>query len=209
MPIDKNTIFPTAPTVIGTASKLLKHPVKNILWRWNWKSAILSAIMRSSIYLTTYLFYREGLKAALGAMIVEFLMRSFTAGISGSLIQSFRRAKPVWLATLVVVLLLPTISHTIEFSVHYVHEAAVSYLYSTPMIEKSRQASFYFSIAFSILSVIFNMFAARRGAFIVGQDEGAQSLWKDIKQMPIIVAEFSAIPFVWLRRKIKAAANQG
>ncbi|MGI8640583.1 MAG: hypothetical protein ACR2MG_11655, partial [Pyrinomonadaceae bacterium] len=205
---DTNTNFLETPTIVETLSKLIANPVQNILLRWNWKSALLSAIIRSSIYLTTYLVRKEGLKSAFGAMAVEFVMRSFTAGISGSLIQAFRRAKPAWLATFTVMIILPFISHSVEFSTHYIHEFTISQLYSTPMIESTRKSSFYFSVAFSILSVIFNMFAVKRGVLIVGKGEGQQSLWKDIKQMPTIVAEFLAFPFVWLRREVKVNTNR-
>lgn len=173
------------------------HPIEMIVKRWNWKSAFLSAFIRAPIYLSTYLANKDGWKAAIGAGAVEFCLRIFTAGTSGTLIQSFRRAKPVWLSGLICSAMLPVFAHTLEYIVHFVHELIVSMIYNSP-INQTRKTSFFFSVMFSVLSVIFNLFAVRRGVLIVGKGEGQQSLWKDIKQMPFVVGEFLAFPFVWI-----------
>jgi hypothetical protein len=45
------------------------------------------------------------------------------------------------------------------------------------------------SIAFSIISAVFNLFLMQRGVFIVGEKD-SQSLGKDLLQIPRLVAEF-------------------
>ncbi|MFX5035055.1 hypothetical protein ABTC21_19410, partial [Acinetobacter baumannii] len=58
----------------------------------------------------------------LTAVMVEFCFRLLTSGISGALAQSFRKATPIWLATVMVVIMLPTFSHTVEYVSHYAQE---------------------------------------------------------------------------------------
>ena len=48
---------------------------------------------------------------------------------------------------------------------------------------------------FSVVSVLFNLYAMRKGALLVGAGEDTQSLKDDFKQMPRLVAEFTiALP---------------
>ncbi len=76
---------------------LASHPGQ-IITRWNWKAALLGALLRASFYVTVYKLSKENWRAALAAALVEFIFRFLTSGASGALIQSFRRATPTWLA---------------------------------------------------------------------------------------------------------------
>ncbi len=195
--MDMTSVSPVPPTVGEVLKDLFYNPIQKILLRWNWKSALLGAILRSSIYLTTYLVKKEGAKAALGAAIVEFLMRIIVAGITGSMLQAFRKATPTWLAMLTVMIGFPILTHGVEFATHYIHESIVSSVYGTEMITKTLISTFGVSLLFSALSAIFNLFAMKKGALVVGgQDD--KSLWADLKQMPMIVFEFITFPFVWI-----------
>lgn len=178
----------TPDKVIDVFRYLVKHPIEMLVWRWNWKAAVLSGVMRGSIYFFTHI--KHGWRAALGAMSVEFAFRVVVSGASGSLVQAFHRAHPVWLATACVMILLPALSHVIEFTLHTINGDA------------SKGKAILISISFSVLSAIFNLFAMRRGTLLV-KDEREQSLWKDMKKMPKIVAEFMFYPFIWLWRKSK------
>lgn len=177
---------PAPHRVIDVFRYVVRHPVEMLVWRWNWKAAFLSGIMRGSIYLFTHL--KEGWRAALGAMSVEFVFRVIVSGASGSMVQSFHRAHPAWLATLCVMILLPAFSHLIEFTLHTLNGDA------------NKGKAIIISITFSLLSAIFNLFAMRRGTLLV-KDKDEQSLWNDMKQMPWIVGEFLLYPFTWLWRK--------
>ena len=44
------------------------------------------------------------------------------------------------------------------------------------------------SICFSVLTTAFTMFVMRRGVLVVG--EGQQSLWRDLRRMPSLIAAF-------------------
>ena len=186
---------PAPHRVVDVFRYLVRHPIEMLVWRWNWKAALFSGVLRSMIYLFTHL--KEGWRAALGAMSVEFFFRLIVSGASGSLVQSFHNAAPVWLATLCVMIMLPAFSHMIEFTLH------------TWNGDVNKGKAIMISITFSIISAIFNLFAMRRDALLV-KDDRAQSLGQDLIKLPKIVGEFMFFPFIWLwnRSKKKAADAQ-
>jgi hypothetical protein len=162
------------------------------LWRnpsqfvryWNYKGAILSGVMRAPIFLATYLIGKEGLRLALAAATVQFIFRFFFAGVGGALIQSFRRVEPPWKAILSIMLLLPLISHLLEFLIQLL------FGYVTGTQDRTDEAILR-SISFSIISALFTLFAMRRGIMIVGESE-SKSLLNDISKLPVIVFHFCA-----------------
>lgn len=191
--------LPAATKVSDVLKMIFQHPFEMLVKRWNWKSALLSALLRSPIYLITYLIKKDAVSAALAAASVEFGLRIFTAGTSGTLVQTFRRARPVWLSGLICSVVLPVFSHTIEFVTHYLHEYLVSQIYNAPM-NQSRKSGFVVSVIVSVVSVIFNLFVVRRGVLVVGGEEH-QSFWQDMKQMPLVIWQFLSFPFVFIWRK--------
>ena len=180
---------PAPHRVVDVFRYLARHPVEMLVYRWNWKAAVLSGVMRSMIYLFTHI--KEGWRAALGAMSIEFVFRVIVSGASGSLVQAFHRATPIWLATLCVMVMLPGFSHIIEYSLHTLNGDA------------NKGKALIISITFSIISAIFNLFAMRRGTLLV-KDKQQQSFTKDMLQMPKIVFEFVFYPILHFRRKSKA-----
>ena len=165
-----------------------QHPLQ-ILARWNWKSALLGAILRASFYFTVYKASKESWLVTFTAVLLELAFRFLTSGISGSLVQSFRRATPVWLATLIVTISLPIFSHTVEFITHYSQERFFSNVF--PASENNaRQKAFAISVLFSVLSALFNLFVMRHGVLLVGAGEETKSFWSDMKRIPLLIAEF-------------------
>jgi hypothetical protein len=177
------------PISVGDVFRsLAAHPAQ-IITRWNWKAALLGALLRASFYVTVYKASRENWRAAFAAAMVEFTFRFVTSGASGALVQSFRRATPAWLATLIVTISLPVISHSIEIFTHYVQETYFSAI--LPASEnKSRQIAFAVSVLFSVLSAMFNLFIMRHGVLLVGAGTESKSLWSDIKRFPMLIIEF-------------------
>lgn len=176
-------------SIADVFSSLIRHPIQ-VIQRWNWKSALLGAVLRGSFYFAVYKASRESWLVTMTAVLVEFSFRFFTSGISGALVQSFRKAKPAWLATLIVSISLPIFSHTIEFFTHYAQE---TYFYNVfaASENKSRQIAFTVSVLVSILSAIFNIFIMRNGVLLVGAGEETKSLWDDFKRIPFLVYEFT------------------
>ncbi len=177
---------------------LVKHPLQ-IITRWNWKAAFLGAILRASFYFTVYKAARENMRAALTAAGVELAFRFFTSGVSGSLVQSFRHATPAWLATIVVTITLPIFSHSVEYGTHYVQE--VWFKGVLPGSENNgRQWAFAFSVLFSALSAMFNLFAMRHGVLLVGAGNETKSLWSDFRKIPALILEFlTYLPLMIIR----------
>jgi len=167
---------------------LLSHPAQ-IITRWNWKAALLGALLRASFYVTVYKASRENWRAAAAAALVEFSFRFLTSGASGALVQSFRRATPAWLATLIVTLSLPTISHSIEYFTHYAQERYFSEIFPAST-NNSRQIAFAVSVLFSVISAMFNLFIMRHGVLLVGAGPESKSLWSDIKRFPLLIVTF-------------------
>jgi len=154
------------------------------LQHWNYKSALFSSTIRALLFLFANL--RSGCHAASGAMLAEFLYRAVTAGFYGALTQSFRRVQPPWKGTLGALVVVPLVTHSIEFTIHY--------LRGTPNLKTSMIAS----ICFTLVSTSFNLFAMRRGALVSGR--GAWSIADDMRALPGLIADFLGAGPTWLWR---------
>jgi hypothetical protein len=154
------------------------------LRHWNYKGAILSGGLRAGVFLVTYLISRESFRLALGAAFVQFVFRFFFAGLCGALIQSFRRVEPAWKALVSILLVIPVISHVLEFLVQS------SFVYFTASADHTNQAIIR-SICVSIFSVLFALFIMRRDVMIVGE-AGSQSLLMDVTRFPRLIYDFIA-----------------
>jgi hypothetical protein len=177
---------------------LASHPLQ-IITRWNWKAALIGAVLRASFYFTVYQAAKENMRAALTAAAVELGFRFFTSGVSGSLVQSFRHAAPAWIATLIVTISLPLLSHSVEYATHYVQE--IWFAGVLPGSENNaRQYAFAFSVLFSAFSAMFNLFAMRHGVLLVGAGKETKSLWSDFRKIPALVLEFvTYLPLMIIR----------
>ena len=180
---------------------LAKHPLQ-IISRWNWKSALLGAIFRASFYFTVYQASQETWLVTLTAVLVELSFRFITSGISGALIQSFRRATPAWLATTIVTISLPIFSHTVEFLTHYSQETFFNNVFAAAE-NKARQKAFAVSVLISVLSAMFTLFIVRKGVLLVGAGKETKSIWSDIKSLPFLIIEFIAFLPLEILRFIK------
>ena len=144
---------------------------KQLLWRgWNWKAALLSSGIRAHIFLVVNL--SAGWGPAWRAALAELAYRAVASGFMGALTQSFGRVNPPWAGAISAALVLPILSHSLEFVIHW--------LRGTPNL----RASILASVCFTAVSTLFNWFAMRNGLLIVGR--GQKSLWQDLRQLPIL-----------------------
>ena len=187
---------PTDPqkTISGVLKHTFRHPVESLILRWNWKAAVLSALLRSPIFFTAYLAQKQGLWIAFGAMLAQFFFRTLFGGVHGAIIQSFSKVEPAWQAVVTIPLVLAAFSHLIEFVVQTGFDSLTG--------THGKGKAILVSIIISIISAVFNLFAMRRGALLV-KDESEQSLWRDLKRMPWLAFEFLAFPLVWTVRRTK------
>jgi hypothetical protein len=164
---------------------LLREPVKYLLHRWNWKSALLSSLIRASLFFSTNL--TAGLPAALAAMKTELVFRGITSGFYGALTEVFREAEPPWAAALTVMVLLPFANHSVELLVHWMRGT------------QNLLSSILASMILTAFSTLFNFYVMRRGALIVGA--GRHSLGKDLLRLPKLALDFiTLLPRHFLRR---------
>ena len=141
---------------------------------WNYKTAVLSALVRAGIFFAATI--GAGVEAAIGATLAEFGFRFVASGFYGALTQAFRRVEPQLLGTAGALLVVPALGHLGEFLIHSWR--------GTPHL----RAALTSSIAFTVLSTAFNLFAMRRGALLVG--DGERSLLDDLRAMPRLVLLF-------------------
>lgn len=180
--------------IMGVTWSLVKHPVDTLVWRWNWKAALLSALLRSPIFFTAYLFQKQGLRVAAGAMAAQFIFRTLYGGANGAIIQSYSKVEPAWHAVVTIPLVLTALSHVAEWVVQSFYD---SYTGTT-----GKGKAILISVLVSVISAVFNLFAMRRGALLV-KDESEQSLFRDLIRMPWIIFEFVSFPLVWTWKKTK------
>ena len=161
-------------TVGATVRGLIRHPVRRLVRQWNWKSALLSALIRASIFFLTNL--TAGWHAALGAAAAELVLRSTTSGFYGTATEALSSAQPHWAAMAAAVIGLPFLSHSLEILVHW--------LRGTPNLG----LSIVVSMSFTAISSAFNLYAMRRGVLIMGH--GSKSLGDDLCQVPALLVSF-------------------
>lgn len=174
-------------TVRAVLADLARHPSR-LLHQWNWKSAVVSALLRSSIFFTVNL--PSGRDAATAAFVTEVCFRLATSGFYGGITSAFRLVEPEWKGMLAAMLVLPVVSHSLELLVHT--------LRGTPELA----ASILASVAFTVLSTSFNVFAMRRGALITGA--GSEPLHRDLMRMPALCVAFVRLPLGALERAVRA-----
>ena len=174
-------------TVWDVFKQLWTHPGELLIKQWNWKSAFFSSLIRALILLSTNL--AAGWRAAAGAMVAEFIFRAITSGFYGSVTQAFRKAEPVWQAGIAVLVVLPLASHSLQLAIHVAR--------GTPKLVNSLIAS----VAFTEISTMFNLYAMRRGALVVGAE--ASSIGSDLRRVPKLIAGFIASGPVMVFRYIR------
>jgi hypothetical protein len=168
-------VLDAEPISVGAALRwIVFHPWQALGRRWNYKAAILSSILRATLFCVTNL--SAGVDAALAAMTTEFCFRFATSGFYGAITQAFRRVEPARAGALAAIVVLPLVAHSLEFMAHW--------LRATPVLGPSILAS----VVFTILSTTFNLFAMRHGALIVGRER--RSLLSDHAVMPRLVVMF-------------------
>ena len=152
---------------------------ESLIRAWNWKAAMLSAVTRATLFLAANA--SAGWSAAWGAFGAELVFRACTSGFYGAATQTFALARPAWAAAAAALVVIPAVSHTLEFLVHY--------LRGTPALGRS----IALSILFTVVSTLFHLFAMRRGALVVGAS--AAPLADDLRRLPRLIVEFAAWPF--------------
>jgi hypothetical protein len=165
---------------------LAKRP-QRILFLWNWKSAVLSVILRGPIFLIAGL--HQGWKGALAALATETIFCVVSAGFYGAIIQNLKDAEPPWLTATFLAGVIPVTFQVLEYVLHWFR--------GTPHLRVAEIVS----LIVSALSSLFNLYAMRRGTLLVGDE--ARSFGGDLARLPLLLLRFFAV----LPRKIAATAK--
>jgi len=176
-------------TLREACTELVRHPVRHVVLRWHWKSALMSAIVRALLFFAANV--GAGPWRASRASAVEFALRVPLVGTLASVTQLFRLADPVWAAALVTTTALPLVAHAAELVTHTIA--------GTPRLRISLLAS----VTMSAVATTFNLFAMRRGALLVG--DGARSLGADLKDLPRLIRLFVMMPIASVSRRLRRA----
>lgn len=163
-----------APTVGAVFEGLLRHPVRDLIHRWNWKSAVLSSLLRAGIFFFTNLV--AGWHAAVGALLAELALRAATSGFYGAVTEAFSEARPAWAAMTAAMVVLPLVNHSLEFLVHW--------LRGTPKLGLSITAS----VIFTACSTSFNVYVMQHGVLTVGGK--SKSLREDLSRLLPLLRQF-------------------
>jgi hypothetical protein len=155
---------------------ILRHPGQTLWSRWNYKSALLSSLIRACLFFSVNA--SAGSDAALAAMTTELWFRFSTAGFYGALTQAFRRVEPQRHAVLGALVIVPAISHGLELLVHWWR--------GTDLLAASVAAS----VVMTAFSTTFNVFAMRRGVLITGDEH--RSFASDLCALPRLLVLFVA-----------------
>ena len=176
------------PATVGeVAAELIRHPLHNLVLRWNWKSALLSPLVRGSVIFAANA--GAGSAGAVSALGVEVTYRALIGGVCGTIVESFRVVEPYWAGQLTVLVVVPAISDAVDIFIHHAHR--------TPNLGWSALAS----VAWTTVSTAFNYFAMRRGAFIVGS--GRRSVFHDLAMIPPLMIGFLKLAV----RQVQSARN--
>jgi len=158
---------PLATTLGGAIADIFRHPVDRLVRNWNWKAAVISACLRTTIFFTVNL--TASWNSAVSAAVTELFYRAPMVGTLAAMSQSFRRVEPAWVASAVVMAVLPAMGHGIEFIVHWVR--------GTERLTESVAVS----VAFSVATTGLNYLLHRRDVLVVGH--GARPFLADIFQV--------------------------
>jgi hypothetical protein len=177
-------VAPSRRSFFDVLSGLFWSP-QRILFLWNWKSAWLSILLRGPIFLAVTI--RHGFAATISAVLTECLFCALSAGFYGALVQNLRDAEPEWLTVFFLAVVVPAVFQVLECLLHWFR--------GTPHLRVAVIAS----LVVSGISSLFNWYAMRRGALLVGGEGG--SFGSDLRRLPgLLVGFVVALPQRFLRR---------
>jgi hypothetical protein len=148
---------------------------------WNWKCALLSATVRSLVYLAA--MARTGVRGSIAVVVVEIVYVTLTAGVYAGMQQKALGLRARWLGNLIVVLGVPGLAQALDWLAHRLTGATAT-----------GRATLAVSL-FAGLSALFHLHVMRNGVFLTGT---GRSLVDDFRRMPRLIAGFVAKPIALL-----------
>jgi hypothetical protein len=134
-------------------------------------------VLRGPIFLVAAI--HRGWQSAISALLTESIFCVLTAGFYGAVVQSLRNAEPEWLTAIFLTLLMPAVFQVLEYWLHW--------LRGTPHLRPAEIAS----VVVSAVSALFNWYAMRRGALLVGVE--GRKFGSDLRRLPHLIFSFLAL----------------
>jgi hypothetical protein len=181
----------TCPSNPLLTSNLRRKIFLQIRSCWNWKCALLSASVRSAVYLIA--MARSHNSGKLGIILVEVAYVTLTAGLYAGLQQQALRLRSHFWGNLAVVVGVPGLSQALDWLAHILtHEPIPHRALLTVCI-------------FTLLSALFHLHIMRRGAFLTGH--GEHSLLHDFRRIPRLTLGFILWPYRFVTELIARRAR--
>jgi hypothetical protein len=160
--------------VVAVLSDLVRHPAQTFYHSWNWKAALLSAMLRAPLFLVATL--RQGVEAVSIAVVAEAVYSAAISGCYGAAVQKLRRAHPLWASGVLILVIFPGLLLWFDYLVH---------LYTGMSNLKGGMLA---AGSLSVLSSLFNWYLMSRDSLLVGKE--GRSFASDLKRMPRMVVDF-------------------
>jgi len=146
---------------------------------WNWKCALMSAAVRSLVYLAA--MARTSSHGRLAVVAVEMAYVTLTAGLYAGLQQRALALRSRLLGNLIVVVGVPGLAQLFDWLAHRtVGPAAPPRALVTASI-------------FTLVSALFHLHVMCCGVFLTGH--AGRSLADDFRRIPRLVLDFVLLPF--------------
>jgi hypothetical protein len=141
---------------------------------WNWKCALLSAAVRSLVYLSA--MARSGSHGRLAIVAVEITYVTLTAGLYAGMQQRALALRSRQLGNLVIAVGVPGLAQFFDWLTH----RAVG-----PVAPPK---ALFAVCMFTLISALFHLHVMRRGVFLTGH--AGSTLADDFRRMPRLVLGF-------------------
>jgi hypothetical protein len=160
--------------------------ILNLLLLWNWKSALLSVMVRVPVFAIATA--KRGPAVIAGTVLTEAAVCAFNAGWYAAVVQVLRNRKPVWLVATIVTVAMPISGQIVEYTVHAWHQ--------TP----HRTAAVLVSTVLGAIASLFNWYAMKQGSLLVGGERS--SFISDLKKIPILLLRFFLLVPRWIGQRL-------
>lgn len=146
---------------------------------WNWKCALMSATVRSLVYLAA--MARSGPHGRFGVIAVEMAYVTLTAGVYAGMQQRALALRSRLLGNFIISVGVPGLAQCLDWLVHRAVGPAAP---ARAIVAAS---------IFTLLSALFHLHVMRSGVFLTGH--AGRTLADDFRRIPRLVLRFILLPY--------------
>lgn len=151
-PVDIHSMTSCTP---AEAPQSGRESLARLILQWNWKTAVLCAIVRTGIFLAPGLWGRH---PVLGRTVVaEYLYALIVSGFYGTVTQTYCRAEPRQVFTALLLVGIPVSNHVLELVMHRAFDIPTGFVSMT------------LTYAFTMASTLFSIYVMRLGYLTTGR----------------------------------------